>query len=436
MLPPMPSSLRQKLAEKLPKNRIARTVLALTSGTAMAQIIGLAVMPIVTRLYTPAEIGIISLFLSFLAFWSATLSLRYSQALLVAKDDAESHELQRLCMIMTTVMSLLGLPVLWGMQHFDLFGFGLLPGIAIVVTLPVLLGQGTFMTYRAWALRARLVPAIARAAVVRAGANAATRIGFGLAGAGAGGLFAAEFAGACASMLGLARATHRHFADSKPARISSAQLRAIAWKYKKYPLLEAPSTWIDALTLALPLPMIVMLYGPAEAGWFGLARLIVAAPNTQIGTAVADVFQMELAGAVLARDPRRAKGIFYQFMRKMALLGLLPLAGALILGPLLMPWIFGKDWTQAGLAAAAIAPWMYAALIISPLSRLLSVLQAQEFKLFYDVSAILLLAAAFFVSRFMALSFIQFLLMVTVANVLGYALYAALLVIVIEKKIR
>lgn len=166
----MSRPLLQRLAAKLPRNRIVRSVLALTSGTALAQLITIGVMPIVTRLYTPTEIGIISLFQSFFIFWSATLSLRYSHALLVARDDTESQLVFRLAMGITILMSLLGLPVLWLLDHFRLFGFELLPNWAVLVAGPVLLGQGIFMVYRAWALRAGLVPAIARASVIRAAA--------------------------------------------------------------------------------------------------------------------------------------------------------------------------------------------------------------------------------------------------------------------------
>ncbi len=432
----MSSRIRQRLAEILPKNRIARSVIALTSGTAMAQLIGIGVMPVVTRLYSPADIGIISLFLSFSSFWAAALSLRYSYALLIAESDEESHAVHRLSILVTVLMALLGLPVLWALQRFDIFGFGLLPDAALIISVPVFIGQGMFLVYRSWALRAGMVPAIAKASVIRSAANAVTRVGCGLLGGGVSGLFAAEFAGACTSMLGLARATHRHFAASRPMTMAAERLHRVARKYAKFPLLETPSAWIDALSLALPLPMIVVLFGPEEAGWFGLARLIVSAPNSQIGAAVADVFQMELAKAILDKDAQRARSVFYQFLRKMALLGLAPLLGVILICPWAMPMVFGEHWLPAGYAAAAIAPWLYAALIVSPLSRLLSVLQIQEFKLLYDLSAISLLVATFFVAQWLALSFLQFLLLVSAANILGYIIYAAMLVWVMERKLQ
>lgn len=427
---------RARIAARLPKGRVAHGIITLTSGTVAAQAITLCAMPIVTRLYTPAQIGVISLFLAFFGFWAGTLSLRYEYALLIAKDDAESHIVHRLAILLVGMMSLLGLPILWGLHRTDALGFGLLPGWAPFAAVPIWLGYGIFMVYRAWALRAGIVKDITHASMARSAANAVTRISLGLVSGGVPALFAAELAGAWSAMLKLARATKRHFSNSKPSRFSRAGLLCVARKFLKFPVFETPSAWIDQLGLALPLPMVAMLQGPTAAGWFGLAKMMVGVPNSQIGRAVADVFQMELANAVAMGDVLRARGLFYKFMRKLALIGLLPLVAVIIFGPLLMSWVFGQAWKEAGYAAAVMAPWLYAALIVSPLSRTLSVLQAQEYKLVYDVVAVVLLVLAFLMARSWQLDFLHLVLAISGAGLLGYIVYAVLLVVVVETWLR
>ena len=419
----------------LPPHSFVRKVGMLAGGTAAAQVIGICAMPIVTRIYSPAQIGIVSLFLAFFGYWASTLSLRYEYALLIAQDDAESHLVHRVAVIVVAVMTLLGMPLLWLLQASNLFEFGLLPPWAPLIAGPIFLGFGLFMVSRSWALRAGLVRQITQASIARSAANAITRIGLGLAGGGVAALLVAELAGACVSMAKLAAATRRHFAASRPAQFTRGRLQAVARKYSKFPLLEAPSAWLDSLASTLPLPMVASLYGAEAAGWFGLARMLVSVPNSQLGSAVADVFQMELAKAVLERDGRRAHRIFYTLLKKMALIGLLPLLAVIVLAPWLMPWVFGDQWAAAGSAAAAIAPWLYAALIVSPLSRALSVLQAQELKLIYDVSALTLLTAAYFVAQSAGLGFIEFLLAISLAKVIGYVIYAVVLMKLIDRRI-
>lgn len=431
----MRAALRERIAARLPKGRVARGIIMLASGTAVAQAITICAMPIVTRLYTPAQIGVISLFLAFFGFWAATLSLRYEYALLVAKDDAESHVVHRLATMLVVVMSALGMPILWGLHRSGVLGFALLPGWAPFVALPILLGYGLFMVHRSWALRAGMVKQITKASIARSAANAATRVILGLLGGGVPGLFAAEFAGAWGAMVKLARSVRAHFAPSRPLSFPRAALLLVGRRYIKFATLETPSTWVNQLTLTLPVPMIASLFGASEAGWFGLARVMVGIPNAQIGSAIADVFQMELANAVVAGDTRCARSLFYSLLRKLALIGLLPLVAVFVLAPWVVPWIFGKSWSEAGLVAVGIAPWLYASLVVSPLSRALSVLQAQEFKVIYDACAILLLVAAFIVSKARHYTFMYTVLSISAAGFLSYLVYVVVLVVVIERRL-
>lgn len=408
----------------------------LSGGTALAQLIGICTLPLVTRLYSPAEIGTVSLFLSFFGFWVTTIALRYEHALMIATDDAESHVVHRLATILVFLMSMLGVPLLWMLQQNNVLEFQLLPVWTPLIAFPILLGYGLFMVYRSWALRAGLVSQISQASITRAGAMAGTKLGLGVFGGGVVALFVAELAGALSSMHKLMQATTQHFAASKPPSIGYAQMRQAGLKYVKFPLLDTPSAWMDALASTLPLPMVASLYGAEAAGWFGLARMLLSVPNAQIGAAVADVFQMSLAEAVRDKDAHRARGVFYMLLKKLSLIGLIPLAISIVVLPWAFPIVFGQQWAPAGTVAASLAPWMYAAFVISPLSRALPVLQAQEWKLFYDVTALGLLIGCYVLASTLALSLIEFCVLIAVAKTVGYVVYALVLYLLVESRLQ
>ncbi len=408
----------------------------LSGGTALAQLIGICTLPLVTRLYSPAEIGKVSLFLSFFGFWVTTIALRYENALMIAADDAESHVVHRLATILVFLMSLLGMPILWLLQQNNVLEFQLLPVWTPLIAFPILFGYGLFMVYRSWALRGGLISQISQAAITRAGAMAGTKLGLGLFSGGVLALFVAELAGALSSMHKLMQATKQHFAASKPPSIGYAQMRQAGLKYVKFPTIDAPSAWMDALSLMLPLPMVASLYGAEAAGWFGLARMVLSLPNAQIGAAVADVFQMSLAEAVRDKDPHRARGVFYMLLKKLSLIGLIPMAISIVVLPWAFPIVFGQSWAPGGTVAASLAPWLYAAFVISPLSRALPVLQAQQWKLFYDVTALGLLIGCYVLASTLALSLIEFCLLVSAANAIGYAVYALLLYFLVENRLK
>lgn len=431
----MTSFLLQRIMSIMPKDRISRGIMTLAGGTAAAQIITVGAMPIVTRLYSPAQIGVISLFVAFFLFWSPALSLRYEYALLIAQDDVETHVVHRLAALCVGITSLMGFPVLWILIKYHILGFELLPGWAVFFALPVLFGYGQFMVYRSWALRAGIVSSITTASIARSAANAGTRITLGFAGGGIVGLFIAELAGAWGPAAALYNSVRKRFAPSKPAVISNEMLRGVARRYVKFPLFETPSTLVNQLALTLPLPMIASLHGATAAGWFGLARAMVGIPNAQIGSAVADVFQVELARAVLVKDHRRARHLFYKLLTKLSLFGLVPLAGVMLFAPLVVPFIFGSTWGKAGLAAAAIAPWLYASLVVGSLSRVLSVLQAQEYKMLYDVIVLLLFVGIYMVVRATDLGFLSMVIALSAAGVVSYIVYLIVMIVVVEKQL-
>lgn len=431
----MRGSFRERMSAYLPKGRVARSIMALISGTAAAQLITICAMPVVTRLYTPDQMGVVSLFLAFFGFWSGMLSFRYENALLIAENDRESHLIQRIAVICVLLMSFLALPALWGLHRFNVFGFGLLPWWASTAVAPILLGYGLFMVYRSWALRANLIKAVTAATISRASARAGTQVGLGFALFGVPGLFMAEFAGAWGALIALRRRVIEYFYNSRPDAFSVHALMMTCQKYRKFPMFEAPSTFLNQLATVLPLPMIASLHGAAAAGWFGLARSLVAIPNTQIGGAVADVLQMEIANAIASGDKERGRIFFYGALRRLSLFGLLPLVAVVFFTPIVMPLIFGQAWAPAGWAAAIIAPWLYSALVVSSLSRVLSVLQSQEYKLIYDFSALTFFTVAFGAAFYLKLDFLKAVVGFSLAGVCAYLLYLLVLIFVVNKKL-
>lgn len=420
----------------LNRSQIFRSIALLSGGTAIAQLISIVALPFITRLYTPSEIGIASLFLAFLGFWLNTIALRYEHALVIAADDAESHILHRLAMVLVILMSFLGMTTLFFLQFAGALEFQKLPIYTPLVAFPILVAAGLSLVYRSWALRAGLVTQLSEVIITRSAVLSGTKISLGILGGGVVGLLIAELMAALTSQIRLMRATVDYFAASRPVQINFSKMKYVGSKFSKFPKVEMPSAWLDSLSMILPLPLVASLYGVEAAGWFGLARMVVSLPNAQIGAAVADVFQIELAKAVREKNYQRSHNLFFSLLKKMSWIGLIPLTGTILILPWAFPFVFGSSWEPAGWIAASLAPWLYAAFIVSPLSRALSVLQAQEWKFFYDATALVLIVACYFLSKVLMLTVIEFCLLVSMAQVIGYVVYAVILFMLVDGRLK
>ena len=63
-----------------------------SSGTILAQLVNIASLPIITRLYDPAEIGIFNLFMQALAI-ATILIISVEHVVMLPKDDKNASEL-------------------------------------------------------------------------------------------------------------------------------------------------------------------------------------------------------------------------------------------------------------------------------------------------------------------------------------------------------
>jgi O-antigen/teichoic acid export membrane protein len=105
---------------------------------------------------------------------------------------------------------------------------------------------------------------------------------------------------------------------------------------------------------------------------------------TVVGASVGDALLVRMAMRTRT-DATSAMPFFLWTTAALAAVGI-PLAAILIAaGPDLFALVFGPEWRDAGVVAAITGPWLAAALVVSPLSRVAIVYEGQAQKLVYDV---------------------------------------------------
>jgi len=94
---------------KLKLDLFLRNILVLSGGSAIGQVITLGTLPIITRLYSPVDFGIFSVYTSIVAMVLLILSMTYERAIpLPESDKAASHVVMLslgVCVIMSLVLA-------------------------------------------------------------------------------------------------------------------------------------------------------------------------------------------------------------------------------------------------------------------------------------------------------------------------------------------
>jgi O-antigen/teichoic acid export membrane protein len=297
---------------------------------------------------------------------------------------------------------------------------------------PALLGAGVYLLMRQLRLRAGDYRSIAHATWLRALIANVMRIGLGLFGFGVEALVVSETAAPWLTLVILRQSwLGQLMAYRYP--FTREEFGVVMRRNQRFPLLETPSALVDQLALMLPITAIAMLFGPAQAGLFGLAYRLVALPNAQIGSAIGDVFFAQMATYVRTGDLTAAARLYWRMAAQLALVSVGLTVAAIVLAPSLVPLILGEPWRPAGRYAAIIAPWVYAGLAVAPLSSALSVLKRQDLKILYNVVNMSLLLVVFVVARRCSLDPGSAITVLTAGQVASYIFYFMLIATAVQQ---
>lgn len=368
--------LKALINRLLPRASFARSVGVLAGGTAAAQAIGVLVLPVITRLYSPADFSVLAVYASILGIVAGVACLRLDIAIPLPERDEDAANLLAVALLCSTAMALLAaLSVWWFPEHIvNAAGQPGLRPFLWMIPLGIWLASA-YSAIQFWATRKKRFTAIARTRVGQTTGSSITKLAGGLLNAlGPFGLLLGQLIGSGAGVFGLSRTAWR---EDRQA------LRSITWpdmrrvfrahdRFVKYSTFEA-----FANNGAIQLPVIIIAavaLGP-EAGYLFLAMQAMAIPLGLIGGAVSQVY--------LSRAPEEYRaGQLGPFTLK-AIAGLMrtgvgPLLFAGIVSPVAFPIVFGTDWQRAGEMVAWMTPWFILQFVSSPVSMSLHVTNNQR----------------------------------------------------------
>lgn len=377
--------VRRKL-QLLSPSGFARSVSVLAGGTALAQLISVLTLPLITRLFTPSDFSILAVFASLLAILSVSACLRLDVAIPMPRDDDEAAQLLALALLSCTAVSTVIAIGLWLSSPRILSLLGLDSFIKFLWILPV--GVWLASAYSAiqfWSTRAKIFNHIARTRVTQAVGGAAVQLGMGWLGIAPQGLLFGQLVSSSAGFLGLIRTALKR--DRKIFREINTKKMKAAWRsYDRFPKYATFEAIANIAGVQLPIILIAALVAGPEAGYLMLATRAMAIPMGLIGGAVAQVY--------LSRASEEFRNGSLEKFSESVLSGLVrvgvgPLLAIGILAPAVFSVIFGKEWARSGELIVWMIPWFIFQFLSSPISMVMHVTKKQRQMLFLTLSGLL-----------------------------------------------
>ncbi|MFC1826889.1 oligosaccharide flippase family protein [Thermodesulfobacteriota bacterium] len=360
------------LSRMLPEGGV-RNVAILTGGTSVAQAISILAAPLLTRLYTPDDFGLLAIYSGFLAILSLISAFRYELAVPLPKEDYVAAVLVALSLVCIAIVSgfsaiillLFGEIITHKLNAQSLNSYLWLLPVSILLT-------GAYQVFSYWNLRSKHFTILAQTKIIQSlSATSVQLLGFGL---GPVALILGQVASQAAGFARLAKSAFQ-YRDRSFKKISFTEILVQAGRYKRFPLYTAWAGLFNVLGTQLPPILFAALFTPAVAGLYALANRVLSMPMLLVGQSIGQVYFSEAAES---RRVGRIGDLVSKVHDKLAQLAMPPSLFLLFVAPELFSFIFGPEWKQAGVFTQFLIPMLYFQFIVSPISQTLLVMERQE----------------------------------------------------------
>ncbi|TXR38922.1 oligosaccharide flippase family protein [Ectopseudomonas mendocina] len=409
------------------KSKFVRNIAVVAMGTAGAQAITMAFVPVITRLYGPEAFGLFGTFIATLSVLTPIAALTYPIAIALPKSDEEAKALARLSFkIAISIAALLFLFFLNAANYVaELLNLQAIAGFMILIPF-VMLFSALQQIGQQWLFRKKQYKANARVALSQSLIinSAKAIVGFFYA-SGVVLIFLATLGNAIYA-LQLWYAAKKNDAV-RVETSASVNLIVLAKKYSDFPFYRAPQVFVNAISQSLPILILAGFFGPSAAGFFSLAKSVLMAPAFLVGKSVGDVFYPSASRMI--SDGKCPRKFLLKSTFGLALAGCPIVLLMLIFGEIIFRFFFGEEWAVAGSYSKWISIWLYFFMISRPLIAIIPALSIQDKFLVYEIFSLVAKAVISVIAIFVLKTDLGF---VVAYSLLSAALYVPLFLFVLS----
>lgn len=379
------------------KSTFGKNVIMIAGGTAFAQVLGYMLSPIISRIYTPEDFGVLTVYSAILGMISLLGALSYDSAIPIAENDEKAINVLGLCLLilcistigLALVLYLIGKPLLSMLNAEQLLNYRFLLVIGFFLT-------GLYTVLMSWAYRNRSYKIIAKTKLSQSVTGNTVKLGLGYFGLRPAGLVVGQILSESAGIITLFMPMARR--NQQPLReISIRDIKWVAKRYMKFPLFSAPALLLLSISSKLPSLFISGIYGTQTVGLYGFAFTIVYMPMSLVGNSVAQVFYSEAANTG-RKDPKRVKELSSKLLKRLFIIGFVPLITLVLFGPTLFSLVFGPRWYDAGVYARILSIQAFSHFLFHPISTVFNIFEHQKTIFFLNVIRLGLVVLLFGVS--------------------------------------
>lgn len=414
-----------------PKSDFTKNVITLMTGTTVAQAIPIAITPILTRMYSPEDFGVLALFIAITTIFGSVANGRYELAIMLPTEDDDAINIAAMGLLIATALSVLLLfPAVFLNDYIGdkLDNQFIKYWLYFVPAVVWLLGLYNILNYLN--NRKKAYKDMAKATIYKSVAQASVQLGVGTFKATAGGLISGQIASNLVANTRLALNAKRQYQLSS---ISWVEMKRLSKRYIDFPKYSMWATLSNTLSYQLLNVLITLFYSVATLGFYSLAQKILGMPSSLIGGSIGQIYFQQ--ATIEKNETGKATKIFKSTTKKLVLLSCAFFIPLYFILPLVFAIAFGEQWRVAGEYAQLILPIFIFRFVSGALSTTNSVFEKQGLSLLWQIGLLILSIGVLFICGYYQVGFKVFLKAYTLFVSLHYILLYFILKYVAEARL-
>ncbi|MCO6499783.1 MAG: oligosaccharide flippase family protein [Vicingus serpentipes] len=414
------------LKKLLNKSELLKNTLTLISGTAVAQLIPIALQPFLRRIYTPEDFGVLAIYSSVFSIIVVVAAGKYETTVVLPKEDEEANHLALGAILFSFVFNSLLLITFLLSGNYIINYFDFPPEMNTWIYF-VPLSIFLISSYRAlnnWLIRKKEFKKSSVNKVVRRLAEGTIQLGLGLTTIGKGLIIGTIIGDLSNFLIGLKQSQKTELRLT----FNLKNIKKILKKYNNFPIYSALPSLLNTIGLFLPIIIINKFYSQEITGYVDLSRQMLALPIALISITISQVLLQKIA------ENRNYNQFVLPLIVKTSLsLSIISVLGIIIIilfGNPLFEFAFGSEWGYSG-EISKILVFAYAIkFIVSPLSSVFISLEKIKMSSIWQFFYFVIICMLFFLNNY---SLEKFLRIYVLMDLLAYTIYYTLILFVAKQ---
>lgn len=394
-----------------------KSIILLSSGTLLAQVINFVTVPFMTRFFSADDIGVFTYITTITYLFTPIICLRYENAIVLEDEEYSVYALIKLCFIVSFILTVI---ISSGYYCYFMLLEKNNVGNYICVIAFLLLVSGVTNILNSYNTREEEYVILTKVPVYRAIANMLTILFFGFVHMSLCGLLISH---SFSQVTGLWQQGKKLIKNRRDVvNIQYIAMLNVLKKYKSLPLFSVPAIFFNNLSYLSINFLIAELYGMEQLAYYAISQRILGVPLSIITYNVGNVF-FEKA----SKELNESGTYSLTYTKTLCLLCVLciPIIGSVYF---FAPWFceiyLGNEWYIAGVYVRIMCVMFAFKFIFSPLSAGILVVKKNKLEMVCQMCFFMIVTVAYLISmQISVLPIENFLLIISIGFALVYLIF-------------